>query len=111
VQFPGLERLEDIAIRLCDLGPLQGLFICIGCHIDHRKIIPGPDVLCGLDAAQGALEPDVHQHQVGVCLVHFFNCPFARPDHRRDRVAQTLGPACNIQGDNVFVFNNQYARS
>jgi hypothetical protein len=59
-----LEGLQQIAERLRQAGPPQGVVIGIGCQEYDRNTAILADLLGCIDAVEGTLEPDVHEHQV-----------------------------------------------
>ena len=64
----GLHWLEQVAMRLCNLGPLNGSLVGVCGEIDHRHIELAFENLRCLNSVARSFDPDVHQHDVGTPL-------------------------------------------
>jgi hypothetical protein len=82
-QFALLERLEDIAERPGQFGALKRCGIRMGGQKDHRQIVPPAfDDPGRFNAVHGALQLDIHQHQVRAQVSGKFD---SRPAFHGDR--------------------------
>ena len=102
-----LERLEEVAERLRDPCPLQGLVVRIGRQEDHGNLTATADLLGRINPVEGTLEPDVHQHQVRLRLQRQTHGVFTQGCDTDHGVADPGQLVLDVSGDDAIVLDNE----
>ncbi len=102
-----LERLQHVAERIRDLGPLQGGLVRVRRQVDDRAGVVAPDDLCRFHPVHVPLQRDVHQDQVGTVLFSSGHRILAGAEHRRNHIAHPLQTQAKVARDDAFVFDDE----
>jgi hypothetical protein len=106
-QLTILNRLDQIAVRLRHLRPLQERVVQVSCQINHGDAQLGADLPASLYTIHLPGQLNVHQHQLRLHLGDLPNRVLPGSDHGRDGVAQFDQNALQSGGDDAVVFGNQ----
>jgi hypothetical protein len=109
MQLTFRERLEQVAVGPGLARALQRGILSVGGQVDHRHRVGLAQARSDFDAVHGALDVDVHQHQVGQQFADEVQAFLARGGHGGNVVAQLLKAQLQVQRDDRFVFHHQDA--
>ena len=106
VERGGGDGLDDVAVRLGELGAIERGAIGVRGEEDDGDGKAAADDFGGLDAVHASVEADVHEHKLGVG--RGFHGLLAGGDGGDDAVAELLDTLRDVARDQALVFNQQY---
>jgi hypothetical protein len=107
VQVAGRKRFHQITVGFDLFGSLQGGRIGIRGQEHDRRFADLADPLGGFDPVHRTFEPHIHQDQIGLCPAGRVARFRAGSDHIHDAIPQSLQMAFEIEGNELFVLDNQ----
>ena len=110
VQALLLERLQHVAVRLGELGLVQGLGIGERGEVDDGNIESLADAVGRLDAAHASPQVDVHEHEVRLGLQELRHGLLAGHRDHRHLVAEPLQRLGNLHGHHALVLDHHDSR-